>query len=52
MKAYKKLGLAKFACNPIAGAQPKLTIAGVDISVSLDATTHRKGPMMNGASAV
>lgn len=43
MKSQNKLGLPKITCKPVNGAQPKLSIAGVDISVALDATTHRKG---------
>jgi len=42
MKSYNKLGLTKLSCKPITGSQPKLSISGVDISVSLNATTHRK----------
>jgi len=41
-KSYNKLGLGKFSCRPVAASAPKLNINGVDISVALDVTTHRK----------
>lgn len=40
--SYNSLGLNSIECRPVFGAQPKLSIEGVDVSVSLDATTHRK----------
>jgi hypothetical protein len=39
-KSYNTLGLATLICKPIALVQPTLKIAGVEVSVSLDATTH------------
>jgi hypothetical protein len=41
-KAMNKLGLSKLECRPVTTNQPHLTIEGVRISVSLDATVHRK----------
>ena len=41
-KTMNKLGLAKLECRPVVTSQPHLTIEGVRISVSLDATVHRK----------
>lgn len=42
-KAYNTLGLTKLDCRPVVTKQPKLSIEGVDVSVSLDATTRRVG---------
>ncbi len=42
-KSYNSLGLSKIDCKPIVTKQPKLSIEGVDVSVALDATTHRLG---------
>jgi hypothetical protein len=41
-RAYNSLGLARFDCRPVSSNQPKLIVAGVDVSVSLDATLHRE----------
>jgi len=41
--AYNAFGLAKISCKPVVTKQPKLQIEGVDVSVSLDTTTHRIG---------
>ena len=41
-KAMNKLGLTKLECRSVTTNQPHLTIEGVRISVSLDATVHRK----------
>jgi hypothetical protein len=42
-KSYNSLGLSKIDCKPVVTKQPKLSISGVDVSVSLDATTRRVG---------
>jgi hypothetical protein len=54
IQAFQKnanaMGIQKLDCKSIATSQPNLQIAGVDISVTLDATTHRlnKGEDMVG----
>jgi hypothetical protein len=37
-----KMGIRKIECRPITSGAPPLSIEGVQVSVSLDATTHRK----------
>lgn len=39
--SIQQLGINKLDCRPIVLGQPNLSIGGVEISVSLDATTHR-----------
>jgi hypothetical protein len=40
-KSLNALGVDKLDCRPVAGSQPNIQIGGVEISVNLDATTHR-----------
>jgi hypothetical protein len=47
---YNSLGLGKISCKAVVTKQPKLQIEGVDISVALDATTHKVGK--DGANCV
>lgn len=42
-KHANAMGVQKLDCKPIVTGQPALEIAGVEVSVSLDATTHRLG---------
>lgn len=42
-KNANAMGVPKLDCKPIVPGQPLLHIAGVDISVSMDATIHRLG---------
>jgi hypothetical protein len=37
-----KMGVRKIECRPMTASRPPLPIEGVQVSVSLDATTHRK----------
>jgi len=39
--SIQAIGINKLDCRPILPGQPKLDISGVEISVALDATTHR-----------
>jgi hypothetical protein len=44
------MGVRKIECRPIAGHQPNVEIEGTQISVTLNATTHRKDK--DGSDAV
>lgn len=41
LKAQNKLGLNKMNIRPILSKQPKLVMEGVEVSITLNATTHR-----------
>lgn len=41
-KGYNKLGLSAVECRAVTGSLPKLVINGVEISVRLDMTVHKK----------
>lgn len=45
-----KMGVRKIECRPVVGNQPNIEIEGTQISVTLNATTHRKDK--DGSDAV